>query len=186
MSGTCVSCGCPVPPEKECECRQSGPEAMTTPLTSEQCPLCTANRPRLCDGHYQASADNLLNRVTAALHDRHTPDGVKATYEQLLDLNAALRRTIEQQAQTIARLEHELTNGTIYMRTQYDSIVRMKDDLQEQLAAMTTERDAAQKSEMHWFQVATDDGAALAECREQLATTQARVRDLERELEEGA
>lgn len=49
----------------------------------------------------------------------------------------------------------------------------------ETIARLERERDAAHASETHWFQVATDDGAALAECREQLAQLQARCRELE-------
>lgn len=74
-------------------------------LTREQCSLCTANRPRLCDQHYKQGADELLKHVTAAIQDQQTPGGVKATYEQLLELCNQQRQALTQQAQEIERLK---------------------------------------------------------------------------------
>lgn len=81
-------------------------------LTREQCSLCTANRPRLCDQHYKQGADELLKHVTAAIQDQQTPGGVKATYEQLLELCNQQRHTVAQQAQEIERLKKERARMT--------------------------------------------------------------------------
>ena len=56
----------------------------------EPCPMCTANRPRLCDLHYQQRAEEFMETVKQAVIDHRTPSGVKATYEELLDINRAL------------------------------------------------------------------------------------------------
>lgn len=82
-----------------CRCKPT-----PSPLTREQCSLCTANRPRLCDHHYKQGADELLKQVTDAIQDSQTPGGVKATYEQLLDLCRQQRHALAQQAQEIERL----------------------------------------------------------------------------------
>lgn len=56
------------------------------------------------------------------------------------ELGLGWKAVAEDRAQTIARLEHELANGAAYMRAQYDSVVRMKDALQQQLDALQAER----------------------------------------------
>lgn len=82
-----------------------GSEKENHALTREQCSLCTANRPRLCDQHYKQGADELLKHVTAAIQDQQTPGGVKATYEQLLELCNQQRQALTQQAQEVERLK---------------------------------------------------------------------------------
>lgn len=109
-------------------------------LTREQCSLCTANRPRLCDQHYKQGADELLKHVTAAIQDQQTPGGVKATYEQLLELCNQQRQALAQQAQEIERLE-----GVCLDRLR--SGQRLADEnilLRQSLASMTAERDLLQ------------------------------------------
>lgn len=109
MNGdTSISCNL-----SNCDCdKPKAPHA----LTREQCSLCTANRPRLCDQHYKQGADELLKHVTAAIQDQQTPGGVKATYEQLLELcnRHAFDLQVQELQATLAAREarvHDLERG---------------------------------------------------------------------------
>lgn len=126
-------------------------------LTREQCSLCTANRPRLCDQHYKQAADELLKQVTAAIQDQQTPGGVKATYEQLLELCNQQHQALAQQAQEVERLNNDV--GMLR-----DEPARLK----QQLAAMTAERDVMSNSREALVEV-------VRELRQQLAEAQGTV-----------
>ena len=113
-----------------CQCSQPTPSPLTR-HDYRECPMCAANRPRFCAQYYETENAVLIEQVKAAITDNLTPGGVKATYEQLLDINAAQRRTIEQQAQEV-----EKQNGKL-MELGYahgNALIEIH-DLKQQLAA---------------------------------------------------
>lgn len=87
------------------------------------CPTCTANRPRLCDLHYQQGAEAFLQAVKHAIADPRTPDGVKATYEELLAQNRALAARV----QAVERERDVMSNSR-------EALVDVVKELRQQLA----------------------------------------------------
>lgn len=131
-------------------------DAQREPMTRyEPCPMCTANRPRLCDLHYQQRAEEFMETVKQAVIDHRTPSGVKATYEELLDINRALAD----------RLATEETERAEAVRRYEASEVRAN-DLQQRLAtiARLTDRIDLQCDEFQRISALTENDEIKGLC----------------------
>lgn len=135
------------------------PPSALTRHDYRECPMCTASRPRFCDKYYEQENEVLIEQVRSAISDQMTPGGVKATYEQLLELCEQQRLTIDQQAQEIERLRAGQGISSAEM------------DLSKQLAAMTAERDVMSNSREALVEV-------VRELRQQLAEAQGTIAEL--------
>lgn len=151
-------------------------------LTREQCSLCTANRPRLCDQHYKQGADELLKHVTAAIQDQQTPGGVKATYEQLLELCNQQRQALTQQAQEIDKQNGKLMelgyahgNALIEIHDLKQEVERLNKLIKER-----SYRDEANATVQ--LQLLADKAKRIDDLKQQLAAMTAEVRRLQEEL----
>ena len=110
------------------------------------CPTCTANRPRLCDLHYQQRAEAFLQAVKHAIADPRTPDGVKATYEELLAQNRSPAARVQELERELGELKEKAYRYAHW--TPEHTIEEWLADRQRIVEAKQVEADAALRQQL--------------------------------------
>lgn len=143
------------------------------------CPTCTANRPRLCDLHYQQRAEAFLQAVKHAIADPRTPDGVKATYEELLAQNRSLAARVQRAETSLRGSGWTYLDGAEAWKPPLgpsaSPLLQTIDELQARVQAVEQERDVMSNSREALVEVVRELRQQLAEAQATVARQQDRI-----------